>query len=74
MGYRRGYDCDICGKASEDENDFIGLSTSCGCCQTCVDDADFHVCLRCARVISKAIIEWDNSAERRQRILNGEAP
>ena len=55
MGYRRGYDCDICGKSSEKELEFIGLSLSSGCSQTCVVDADFHVCIRCAKVLSDAV-------------------
>ena len=76
MGYRRGYDCDICGKSSEKEGDFIGFeSVDTGCSHSiAADSADFHICLACARVISQAIIEWNNGAERRQRILNGETP
>lgn len=59
MGYRRGYDCDICGKSSEDAKDFIGLSLECGCSEFVVDSADFHVCIRCATVLEHAMQERD---------------
>lgn len=55
MGYRRGYDCDICGKASEKEEDFIGLDfiPVNTIKEMAVDSADFHVCTNCAKFISK---------------------
>lgn len=55
MGHRRGYDCDICGTSSESAKHFIGLSLECGCSEFVVDSADYHVCLRCARVITNAL-------------------
>lgn len=77
MGYRRGYDCDICEKASEKEEDFIGMeSVDAGCSHSIsAECAYFHICLACARVISNTVLQWDIlEEERRQRILNGEAP
>jgi hypothetical protein len=56
MGYLKGYDCDICGFRSEDEDEFIGLATSAiRPMAFAVDSADFHVCIRCARVIADAV-------------------
>ena len=56
MGYRRGYDCDVCGYVHEDESHFIGLSLGGNQAKKfVVDSADFHVCLRCARVITDAL-------------------
>ena len=56
MGYLKGYDCDICGFKSEDEDEFVGLATSgTSAKKFAVDSADFHVCIRCARVIAEAV-------------------
>lgn len=55
MGYRRGYDCDICGKASEKEEDFLGIEVSYPHTikEICVDSASMHICTNCAKFISK---------------------
>jgi len=55
MGYRRGYDCDICDTPGEKQEQFIGLSVRKGTCgevrEFAVDESDFHVCMRCATII-----------------------
>ena len=57
MGYLKGYECDLCRRRNEDEDEFIGLQidSSKDAKQFVVDDADFHICLACARVIAEAV-------------------